>query len=112
MFRAQPEPEIKGCCRPKTTGILYATPSDACRGVREKVLFVTCPSISEPRRPDALMTVDVNPQSKTYCQILCKLEFPNIGDEIHHTGWVCKFGLFVIKMLFRMHVQVVMGRQI
>lgn len=80
------QPVIQECCFPKTTGILYATPSDACRGAREKFLFVTCPNLSEPRKPDALMTVDVNPLSKTYCQVICKLDF-EVGDEVHHTGW-------------------------
>ncbi|KAI6233947.1 SELENBP1-like protein [Aphelenchoides fujianensis] len=73
------------CCA--SSGIPYATPADACKGPREKILFVTCPNVAEPRGPDALVSVDVDPDSATYCQVLSKLDFPHIGDEVHHSGW-------------------------
>ncbi|KAI6226466.1 SELENBP1-like protein [Aphelenchoides fujianensis] len=73
------------CCA--SSGIPYATPKDACKGPREKILFVTCPNVAEPRGPDALVSVDVDPDSETYCQVLSKLDFPHIGDEVHHSGW-------------------------
>jgi len=37
--------------------------------------------------PDALVTVDVDPQSKTYRQAVNTLSMPNTGDELHHFGW-------------------------
>src|SRR2546429_1465270 len=37
--------------------------------------------------PDRLVTVDVDPGSRTYRQVVGTLEFPNIGDELHHFGW-------------------------
>ena len=37
--------------------------------------------------PDRLVTVDVDPGSRTYRQVVGTLEFPNLGDELHHFGW-------------------------
>jgi selenium-binding protein 1 len=41
----------------------------------------------EGRRPDALLTVDVDPSSSSYGRPVGKLEMPNLGDELHHFGW-------------------------
>jgi len=37
--------------------------------------------------PDALLTIDVDPSSPTYRQVVGRLEMPNTGDELHHFGW-------------------------
>jgi len=37
--------------------------------------------------PDGLAVIDLDPASNSYGQIINKLEFPNIGDELHHFGW-------------------------
>jgi selenium-binding protein 1 len=39
------------------------------------------------RTPDALLTVDVDPGSATYRQVVGRLDMPNTGDELHHFGW-------------------------
>ena len=39
------------------------------------------------RRPDALLTLDVDPRSQTYGKEIARLEVPNLGDELHHFGW-------------------------
>ncbi len=41
----------------------------------------------EGKRPDALLTLDVDPESPTYGKEIARLEFPNLGDELHHFGW-------------------------
>jgi len=65
----------------------YATPRDAFNyGAREKIVYLPC-IIPDKDRPDYLATVDVDPQSPTYSQVISRLHFPYIGDEIHHTGW-------------------------
>ena len=83
----------------------YATPRDAFNyGKREKIVYLPC-IIPDKSRPDYLATVDVDPDSPTYsqvwwekifwefqlkklfCQVISRLHFPYIGDEIHHTGW-------------------------
>ena len=39
------------------------------------------------RRPDALCTLDVDPRSSTYGQVVGRTDMPNVGDELHHFGW-------------------------
>ena len=69
----------------------YASPQDAQKAPREDILFVACLHEGTGiKEPDFLATVDVNPDSDTYCQIVSKLPMPNVGDELHHYGWqVC-----------------------
>ena len=38
-------------------------------------------------KPDYLATVDLDPASKTYSQVVHRLPMPNVGDELHHFGW-------------------------
>jgi methanethiol oxidase len=38
-------------------------------------------------KPDGMAVIDLDPSSKTYSQIINKLEFPYTGDELHHFGW-------------------------
>merc|ERR1711971_577018 len=65
----------------------YATPRDAFNyGKREKIVYLPC-IVPGKDRPDYLATVDVDPESPTYSQVISRLHFPYIGDEIHHTGW-------------------------
>lgn len=55
---------------------------------REKVLYAialyTGTGIEEP---DYLATIDVDPNSPTYSQIVHRTVMPYIGDELHHFGW-------------------------
>ena len=66
----------------------YASPTEAMKGEREKILYVnalyTGTGIEEP---DYLATVDVDPGSATYSQVISRLPMPNVGDELHHFGW-------------------------
>ena len=39
------------------------------------------------RKPDCLATIDADPESPTYSQVISRLEMPGIGDELHHMGW-------------------------
>src|SRR5213078_3736389 len=36
---------------------------------------------------DALLVVDVDPQSPTYAQRVAEVRMPKFGDELHHFGW-------------------------
>jgi selenium-binding protein 1 len=71
------------CCGPG-----YASPEAAMQAEPEKVLYAialyTGTGIEEP---DYLATVDVDPNSPTYSQIIHRLPMPYIGDELHHFGW-------------------------
>ena len=47
----------------------YPSPRDAMlHGPREKILYINCIS-TDPNKPDVLATVDVDPESRTYCQV-------------------------------------------
>lgn len=75
-------PLCKSC-----TGPGHATPLDAYKnGAREKLLYVPA-VVASKDRPDYLTTVDVDPQSETYCQVIHRLPMPFVGDELHHSGW-------------------------
>ncbi|KAF6260448.1 selenium binding protein [Scenedesmus sp. NREL 46B-D3] len=75
-----------GCCATQC-GPGYATPLDAFHnGTREKIIYVPC-IVSDHSRPDYLATVDVDPESSTYAQVIHRLPMPFTGDELHHSGW-------------------------
>eukprot|EP00897_Mesotaenium_endlicherianum_P005601 jgi/Mesen1/5069/ME000252S04188 len=75
-----------GCC---THGPGYATPLDAYNSEdREKIVYTTAVYTGTGvNKPDFLATIDVDPESKTYSQIIHQLSVPNLGDELHHSGW-------------------------
>jgi selenium-binding protein 1 len=46
------------------------------------------------KTPDALVTLDVDPKSKSYGKQAGRVEAPHKGDEFHHFGWnVCSSAL-------------------
>ncbi|NXC22594.1 SBP1 oxidase, partial [Corythaeola cristata] len=58
------------------------------KGPREEIIYVPCIYRNTGRKkPDFLATVDVNPKSPHYCQVIHRLPMPNVGDELHHSGW-------------------------
>lgn len=69
----------------------YASPAAAMQAERETLAYVPAIYAGTGRPlPDYLATVDVNPTSKTYSQIIHRLHMPYFGDELHHYGWnVC-----------------------
>ena len=71
------------CCGPG-----YPSPAAAMQAEPEKLLYTialyTGTGIEEP---DYLATVDVDPNSSTYSQVIHRTPMPYIGDELHHFGW-------------------------
>ena len=66
----------------------FATPADAMKSPREKLLYTVGIYVgTATKKPDYLATVDVDPDSKTYSQVIHRLPMPNVGDELHHYGW-------------------------
>src|ERR1700710_3095678 len=66
----------------------FASPKEAMKGPREKLLFVTCTYANTGiDKPDYLAVVDADPDSKTYSQVVHRLKMPKVGDELHHFGW-------------------------
>ncbi|XP_063828106.1 methanethiol oxidase isoform X1 [Ostrinia nubilalis] len=68
----------------------YASPLDAFKnGPREQLLYVICVQPDQSKQ-DYLATVDVDPKSPTYSQVIHRTYTGRAGDELHHSGWnVC-----------------------
>ena len=80
---AAEETQQVACCGPT-----YASPEAAMRAPRERIAYVAGIYVGTPvDRPDYLATVDVDPESETYGQVIHRLEMPYVGDELHHFGW-------------------------
>src|SRR5436305_6735867 len=46
------------------------------------------------KTPDGLVTLDVDPKSKSFGRQIGRVDAPNVGDEFHHFGWnVCSSAL-------------------
>ncbi|XP_077048070.1 methanethiol oxidase isoform X3 [Agelaius phoeniceus] len=72
-----------GACGPG-----YPSPLEAMKGPREQLLYLPCIYRNTGIGiPDFLATVDVDPKSPQYCQVIHRLPMPHVGDELHHSGW-------------------------
>ncbi|KAL5005184.1 hypothetical protein ScPMuIL_018640 [Solemya velum] len=67
----------------------YATPLDAMKGKKEDLMYVVCivPTHNKEHHSDYLATIDLDPRSDTYSQVIHRLYMPNTFDELHHFGW-------------------------
>ncbi|NBC16022.1 MAG: selenium-binding protein [Bacteroidetes bacterium] len=75
------EPHV--CCGPG-----YASPEAAMEAERETLLYVIGLYVGTGvEAPDYLATVDVDPASPTYGEVIHRTPMPNRGDELHHFGW-------------------------
>ncbi|MGL5925690.1 selenium-binding protein SBP56-related protein, partial [Chroococcidiopsis sp.] len=71
------------CCGPG-----YASPQAAMQAEREKTLYaIALYTGTGIEAPDYLATIDVDPDSPTYSQVIHRLPMPYLGDELHHFGW-------------------------
>ena len=72
----------------KKCGPGFANPAEAMRADRESLLHVVAIYAGTPiKKPDYLATVDVDPSSPTYSQVIHRQPMPHVGDELHHFGW-------------------------
>ena len=63
----------------------FATPEAAGKSPPEKLGYVIgVYAGTEVKKPDYLATIDLDPASKTYSQVIHRLPMPNVGDELHH----------------------------
>ncbi len=66
----------------------YASPEEAMKAECEKVLYTIALYVGTGiEEPDYLATVDVDPNSPTYSQVIHRTPMPHVGDELHHFGW-------------------------
>ncbi|MBV9232330.1 MAG: selenium-binding protein, partial [Chloroflexi bacterium] len=71
------------CCGPG-----YASPEEAIKADPEKLLYTVALYVGTGvNEPDYLATIDVDPNSRTYSQVIHRTAMPNVGDELHHFGW-------------------------
>jgi selenium-binding protein 1 len=64
----------------------YPSPRLAADAPAEKLAYVVTISPGDVR-PDALVVVDVDPQSASYGKVVGRVDMPHKGDELHHFGW-------------------------
>ena len=77
--------------RPDQT--LYPSPRLAREAPAETLAYMVTYDPTA-RQPDALLTIDVDPGSPRYREVVGRLDMPNLGDELHHFGWnVCSSAL-------------------
>src|SRR5262245_45455467 len=66
----------------------FATPADARKSPAEKLAYIVATYAGTGvSKPDYLATIDVDPGSKSYSQVIHRLPMPTVGDELHHFGW-------------------------
>nr|prf selenium binding protein [Mus musculus] len=66
----------------------YSTPLEAMKGPREEIVYLPCIYRNTgTEAPDYLATVDVDPKSPQYSQVIHRLPMPYLKDELHHSGW-------------------------
>jgi len=86
--RASGDVPSAGAAEPPCCGPTYASVQDAMRAPRETLAFVPAIYVGTGRdQPDYLATIDVDPQSPLYGQVVHRLSMPQVGDELHHFGW-------------------------
>jgi selenium-binding protein 1 len=66
----------------------YGSPVEAMKAPPESLAFVTATYAGTGiGKPDYLAVVDVDPRSPSYSKVIARVEFPKVGDELHHFGW-------------------------
>ena len=69
------------CCTTVRCGPGYASPAEAMKAPRELLLYTVALYIGTGiQKPDYLATIDADPNSPTYSQVISRLEMPGIGD--------------------------------
>ncbi len=67
---------------------LYASPQAAMQAPRETLMYTVALYVgTDVNQPDYLATIDVDPASPTYSQVIHRVPMPKVGDELHHFGW-------------------------
>jgi selenium-binding protein 1 len=64
----------------------YPSPKMAIAAEPEKLAYVAMLN-ADPRKPDALAVVELDPTSSNYGKAINQVDMPQSGDELHHFGW-------------------------
>jgi selenium-binding protein 1 len=67
----------------------HRSPADAAAAPAEDLAYVVTFNTGGPGDvwPDALVVVDLRPDSPMYGTVVGRLDMPNLGDQLHHLGW-------------------------
>src|SRR6266480_1488065 len=65
----------------------YPSPRLAMQAPPEKYAFVAALNPPGSKLNDALLVVDIDPDSRLYGRQVGKVSMPKFGDELHHFGW-------------------------
>jgi selenium-binding protein 1 len=66
----------------------FASPADAIKSPREELAYVVGTYAgTKSKAPDFLATIDLDPASAKFGQVIHRLPMPRAGDELHHFGW-------------------------
>ncbi|CAF1322317.1 unnamed protein product [Adineta ricciae] len=75
------------CCDSTSFGPGYKSSLDAMQnGPHEEYLYIVMISCDETK-PDYLATIDINPHSSRYQQVVSRVYAQQPQDEFHHFGW-------------------------
>jgi len=64
----------------------YPSPKHAMEAPQEKLGYVAMLNPSR-HRPDAMGVVDLDPDSRSFGNLVGQTDMPSPGDELHHFGW-------------------------
>ena len=65
----------------------YPSPKLAMQARPEGLAYVSMINPALAGAPDRIATVDVDPASSRYGQVVGGVDMPSAGDELHHFGW-------------------------
>ena len=65
----------------------YPSPRLAIQGPPEKLAYVAALNPPGSKHNDALLVVDLDPDSSSFGKEVGRCTLPNFGDELHHFGW-------------------------
>jgi selenium-binding protein 1 len=65
----------------------YPSPRLAAEAPPEKLAFVAALNPPGGKNNDAILVVDVDPESPKFGQEVGRCTLPEFGDELHHFGW-------------------------
>jgi selenium-binding protein 1 len=65
----------------------YPSPRLAAEAPPEKLAFVAALNPPGAKNNDAILVVDVDPQSSQFGREIGRCTLPEFGDELHHFGW-------------------------
>jgi len=65
----------------------YPSPKEAIEAPPESLAYVAMLNPKAQGEPDGIGVMDVDPASRSYGELVGKVEFPDSDNELHHFGW-------------------------